>query len=239
MYRVMLVEDDARLAEHVVPAAVGECVAAAELAREVLAAYATTAFQLGGGPGGDQWSSGSPWDALRKAGRRLRAALLRHVGVSGGVHACGSAELLEVLVASDLQRLLGDEYLYFYDAISPIVDASSLEMDRGFFADRYGSGSGDYLNFPMTRHECEEFLSALLSARVVPAREFEEERYFESCLPVEVLASRGPETLLFGPMRPVGLRDPRTGEVPHAVVQLAREQASAAGSPRFLLGSTV
>ncbi len=137
-------------------------------------------------------------------------------------------------LAVALQRLLGQEHLYFYDAISPIVDASSLEMDRGFFADRYGSGPGDYLNFPMTRHECEEFLSALLSARVVPAREFEEERYFESCMPVEVLASRGPETLFFGPMRPVGLRDPRTGEVPHAVVQLRKENE--AGTMYNLVG---
>ncbi len=137
-------------------------------------------------------------------------------------------------IAEGIAALLGGMGLYFYDAISPIVDASSLEMDRGFFADRYGSGTGDYLNFPMTRTECEEFLSALLSARVVPARAFEEERYFESCMPVEVLARRGADTLLFGPMRPVGLRDPRTGEVPYAVVQLRKENE--AGTMYNLVG---
>jgi methylenetetrahydrofolate--tRNA-(uracil-5-)-methyltransferase len=146
--------------------------------------------------------------------------------------ACGP--IPSVAISESISALLGGMGLYFYDAISPIVDASSLEMDRGFFADRYGSGSGDYLNFPMTRHECEEFLSALLSARVVPARGFEEERYFESCMPVEVLARRGPETLLFGPMRPVGLRDPRTGEAPHAVVQLRKENE--AGTMYNLVG---
>jgi len=135
--------------------------------------------------------------------------------------ACGPIPSGEI--SGSISALLGGMGLYFYDAISPIVDASSLDTSRGFFADRYGSGPGDYLNFPMTRSEYEAFFAALLSARVVPAREFEEERHFESCMPVEVLARRGEETLLFGPMRPVGLRDPRTGKVPHAVVQLRRE----------------
>jgi methylenetetrahydrofolate--tRNA-(uracil-5-)-methyltransferase len=126
-------------------------------------------------------------------------------------------------ISESIRKLLGGTGLYFYDAISPIVDASSLDMREGFFADRYGSGAGDYLNFPMTRFQYESFLSALLSARVVPLREFEEERYFESCMPIEVLARRGQETLLFGPLRPVGFRNPRTGMVPHAVVQLRKE----------------
>ncbi len=126
-------------------------------------------------------------------------------------------------LSESVQALVGGSGLYFYDAISPIVDASSLDMSRGYFADRYGSGLGDYLNFPMTESQYEAFYSALTSARVVPAREFEEERYFESCLPIEVLARRGRDTLLFGPLRPVGLRDPRTGTVPYAVVQLRKE----------------
>ncbi len=135
--------------------------------------------------------------------------------------ACGPIPSEEI--SGSISALLGGAGLYFYDAISPIVDASSLDMDRGYFADRYGSGSGDYLNFPMTRPEWEEFFAALVSAPVVPTRAFEEERYFESCMPIEVLARRGEETLLFGPMRPVGLRDPRTGRIPYAVVQLRRE----------------
>lgn len=146
--------------------------------------------------------------------------------------ACGpipSGGILESIGA-----LLGGTGLYFYDAISPIVDASSLEMDRGFFADRYGSGTGDYLNFPLTRPEWEAFFNALVAAQVVPARDFEGERYFESCIPIEVLARRGEETLLFGPMRPVGLRDPRTGKIPHAVVQLRKENE--AGTMYNLVG---
>ncbi len=126
-------------------------------------------------------------------------------------------------ISEGIQALVGGSGLYFYDAISPIVDASSLDMNQGYFADRYGSGFGDYLNFPMTQTQYEAFYSALTAARVVPAREFEEERYFESCLPVEVLARRGRDTLLFGPLRPVGLRDPRTGNVPYAVLQLRKE----------------
>lgn len=137
-------------------------------------------------------------------------------------------------ISESIGALLGGTGLYFYDAISPIVDASSLHMDRGFFADRYGSGTGDYLNFPMTRPEWEEFFTALVAAEVVPARDFETERYFESCMPIEVLARRGEETLLFGPMRPVGLRDPRTGRIPHAVVQLRKENE--AGTMYNLVG---
>jgi len=146
--------------------------------------------------------------------------------------ACGP--IPSAAIAGSIGGLAGGSGLSFYDAISPIVDAFSLDMSRGFFADRYGSGSGDYLNFPMTQDQYEAFLSALLSARVVPARKFEEERHFESCMPVEVLARRGPETLLFGPLRPVGLRDPRTGKIPHAVVQLRKENE--AGTMYNLVG---
>ncbi|MBI5418778.1 MAG: methylenetetrahydrofolate--tRNA-(uracil(54)-C(5))-methyltransferase (FADH(2)-oxidizing) TrmFO [Deltaproteobacteria bacterium] len=146
--------------------------------------------------------------------------------------ACGP--LPSEALSSSIRSLLGDGGYYFYDAISPIVDASTIDMDSGFFADRYGAGARDYLNLPMTREQYEVFLSALLSARVVPPREFEEERYFESCMPIETIARRGPETLLFGPMRPVGLRDPRTGKIPHAVVQLRKENA--AGTMLNLVG---
>ena len=146
--------------------------------------------------------------------------------------ACGP--IPSAAISESIRALAGGSGLFFYDAISPIVDASSLDANRGFFADRYGSGSGDYLNFPMTQVQYEAFLSALMSARVVPAREFEEERHFESCMPVEDLARRGPETLLFGPMRPVGLRDPRTGKIPYAVVQLRKENE--AGTMYNLVG---
>ena len=148
------------------------------------------------------------------------------------VLACGP--LPSDALAASIADLLGDDGLYFYDAISPIVDAATVDPDAGFFADRYGAGAGDYLNLPMDRERYEAFLAALVSARVVPARDFEQERYFESCMPIEVIARRGPETLLFGPLRPVGLRDPRTGRTPCAVVQLRKENA--AGTMYNLVG---
>ena len=105
------------------------------------------------------------------------------------------------------------------------MDAGTIDPGASFVADRYGVGTGDYLNLPMDRERYEAFLSALLTAKTVALRAFEEPRYFEGCMPVEEIARRGPDTLLFGPLRPVGLRDPRTGRIPHAVVQLRKENA--------------
>ncbi|MHB8832776.1 MAG: methylenetetrahydrofolate--tRNA-(uracil(54)-C(5))-methyltransferase (FADH(2)-oxidizing) TrmFO [Desulfobacteria bacterium] len=146
--------------------------------------------------------------------------------------ACGP--LASDAVASAIRDLLGDDGFYFYDAISPIVDAETIDPEASFVADRYGVGTGDYLNLPMDRERYEAFLSALLTAKTVPLRAFEEPRYFEGCMPVEEIARRGPDTLLFGPLRPVGLRDPRTGTIPHAVVQLRKENA--AGTMYNLVG---
>ena len=146
--------------------------------------------------------------------------------------ACGP--LPSDALSASIGSFLGDAGYYFYDAISPIVDASTIDMEAAFPADRYGAGEGDYLNLPMTREQYDAFLPALLSARTVPLREFEEERYFESCMPLETMARRGPETLLYGPLRPVGLRDPRTGKTPHAVVQLRKENT--AGTMLNLVG---
>jgi methylenetetrahydrofolate--tRNA-(uracil-5-)-methyltransferase len=118
------------------------------------------------------------------------------------VLACGP--LAPEPITSAIRGLLGDGGFYFYDAISPIVDGGTVGLEAGYVADRYGAGTGDYLNLPMDRERYEAFLSALLSAKTVPLREFEEPRYFEGCMPVEEIARRGPETLLFGPLRPVG-----------------------------------
>jgi methylenetetrahydrofolate--tRNA-(uracil-5-)-methyltransferase len=137
--------------------------------------------------------------------------------------ACGP--LASDAITSAIRDVLGDEGFYFYDAISPIVDAGTIDPEASFVADRYGVGTGDYLNLPMDRERYEAFLSALVTAKTVALRAFEEPRYFEGCMPVEEIARRGPETLLFGPLRPVGLRDPRTGRIPHAVVQLRKENA--------------
>ena len=126
-------------------------------------------------------------------------------------------------LAGSLQRLTGTESLAFYDSISPIVDADTLNMERIFRASRYGKGGDDYLNCAMTQDEYRTFYDALMSAETVQAHEFEDVKYFESCLPIEELARRGLDTLRFGPMRPVGFTDPRTGRRPYALVQLRAE----------------
>ncbi len=126
-------------------------------------------------------------------------------------------------LARDLQRLLGEESLYFYDALSPIVYADSIDHDVAFRASRYDEGEGDYLNLPLSQAEYEAFIDQLLAAETVPLRKFEASLYFEGCLPIEETARRGRMTLAYGPMKPVGLRDPRTGKQPYAVVQLRQE----------------
>jgi methylenetetrahydrofolate--tRNA-(uracil-5-)-methyltransferase len=126
-------------------------------------------------------------------------------------------------LARDVRRLLGDDALYFYDAISPIVYADSIDHAVAFRASRWEAGEGDYLNLPLDRARYERFVEDLLAAETVPLHPFEAALYFEACLPIEEMARRGRDTLAFGPMRPVGLRDPRSGERPFAVVQLRQE----------------
>ncbi len=126
-------------------------------------------------------------------------------------------------LALELEQLLGDEYLYFYDALSPILYADSLDYQVAFRASRYEEGEGDYLNIPLSRQEYGDFVQALRDAETVPLHPFEAKLYFEGCLPIEEMARRGEKTLAFGPLKPVGLRDPRTGRRPHAVLQLRQE----------------
>ena len=118
-------------------------------------------------------------------------------------------------------------HLYFYDSISPIVEADSIDMDRVYMAARYDKGSADYINCPMSREEYDQFYDALLAAQSVEERDWEKLNYFESCLPIEEIARRGRDTLRFGPMKPVGLIDPRNGRRPYAVVQLRQENLRA------------
>ncbi|HET8934669.1 MAG TPA: methylenetetrahydrofolate--tRNA-(uracil(54)-C(5))-methyltransferase (FADH(2)-oxidizing) TrmFO [Polyangiales bacterium] len=130
-------------------------------------------------------------------------------------------------LAADLARAIGAEHLAYYDSIAPIVAADSIDWSRVFRASRYDKGGDDaYVNCPFDRAEYEAFVAALLAAEKVAPRAFEEVRYFEGCLPVEVMAERGVRTLAFGPMKPVGLTDPRTGRWPYAVVQLRCEDAA-------------
>jgi methylenetetrahydrofolate--tRNA-(uracil-5-)-methyltransferase len=139
-----------------------------------------------------------------------------------GVTIISTGPLTSKKMSDSIKDFLGEDNLYFYDAISPIVEADSLDMSKGFFGTRYGVGD-DYLNFPMTEEQFEIFYRELIEADRVSAHAFEDEAYFESCMPIEVIARRGKQTLLFGPMRPVGLSDPNTGKRPFCVVQLRRE----------------
>jgi methylenetetrahydrofolate--tRNA-(uracil-5-)-methyltransferase len=126
-------------------------------------------------------------------------------------------------ITSEITKITGENRLFFYDALAPIVTGESLDLNVLFSANRYMEGEGDYLNAPFTEAEFSDFLNALREADVVTPRAFEDQKYFEGCLPIEVMAERGPKTLLFGPMKPVGLIDPRTQRRAHAVAQLRRE----------------
>lgn len=128
-------------------------------------------------------------------------------------------------LSEEIRRITGSSHLYFYDSISPIIDAESINQESVFRASRYGRGEeeGDYLNCPLTEDEYNRFVEEILKAEKVETRDFEKALYFESCLPIEVMVERGKDTLRFGPMKPVGLIDPRTGKTPFAVVQLRKE----------------
>jgi methylenetetrahydrofolate--tRNA-(uracil-5-)-methyltransferase len=139
-------------------------------------------------------------------------------------------------LAAELQRLTGSDHLAFYDSISPIVDATSIDMSKVYFAARYDKGTADYINCPFTKDEYEQFMEALTTAEAVEAKDWEKFpvtgsaeklQYFEGCLPIEETARRGRDTLRFGPMKPVGLTDPKTGRWPYAVVQLRQENLRA------------
>jgi len=130
-------------------------------------------------------------------------------------------------LTADIMRFTGDDQLYFYDAIAPIVAADSIDMSVAFKAARYDKGGDDYINCPMDRERYELFVSELLNAKSVPLKRFEDTHWFESRLPIEEIARRGPETLRFGPMKPKGLRHPKTGEEPYACVQLRQENLMA------------
>jgi len=152
----------------------------------------------------------------------LRRDELREIPEEG-LALIATGPLTSDALAARLQALTGSENLAFYDAISPVVDAETLNMDRIFAASRYGKGGDDYLNCPFTEDEYRVFYEALEGAESVQAHEFENVQFFEACLPVEELGRRGYDTLRFGPMKPVGLVDPRTGRQPFAVVQLRPE----------------
>ncbi|HCZ8205270.1 TPA: methylenetetrahydrofolate--tRNA-(uracil(54)-C(5))-methyltransferase (FADH(2)-oxidizing) TrmFO [Staphylococcus aureus] len=129
-------------------------------------------------------------------------------------------------LAQEIVDITGKDQLYFYDAAAPIIEKESIDMDKVYLKSRYDKGEAAYLNCPMTEDEFNRFYDAVLEAEVAPVNSFEQEKYFEGCMPFEVMAERGRKTLLFGPMKPVGLEDPKTGKRPYAVVQLRQDDAA-------------
>lgn len=151
-----------------------------------------------------------------------------------GIVVVATGPLTSPALSKHLQDLTGEDYLYFYDAAAPIVEKESIDMSKVYLASRYDKGEAAYLNCPMTEEEFNRFYEALITAETAPIKEFEKEIYFEGCMPIEVMVKRGRQTVLFGPMKPVGLVNPHTGELPFAVVQL--RQDNAAGTLYNLVG---
>lgn len=143
-----------------------------------------------------------------------------------GITIMASGPLTSAAMASGIKQLTGEEYFYFYDAAAPIIEKESINMDKAYLKSRYDKGEAAYINCPMTEEEFNAFYNALVQAETVPLKEFEKEIFFEGCMPIEVMANRGIKTMLFGPLKPVGLEDPRTGKRPYAVVQLRQDDAA-------------
>ena len=145
-----------------------------------------------------------------------------------GIKIIASGPLTAGSLADEIKRLTGGDDFYFYDAAAPIVTVDSIDFGKAFKASRYGKGADDsYINCPMTREEYLAFRSELINAEKTKPHDFEQEIFFEGCLPVEILASRGEDTMRFGNLKPVGLTDPRTGQTPYAVVQLRQDNREA------------
>lgn len=147
--------------------------------------------------------------------------------IPDGIVVIATGPLTSPALSEELKRLTGEDYLYFYDAAAPIIEKESIDMSKVFMASRYDKGEAAYLNCPMTEEEFNRFYDELIAAEAVPLKEFEKEIFFEGCMPIEVMAKRGRQTMLFGPMKPVGLTDPHTGKKPYAVVQLRQDNGAA------------
>jgi methylenetetrahydrofolate--tRNA-(uracil-5-)-methyltransferase len=158
---------------------------------------------------------------------RVRREEVTNVDEDSGITIVATGPLTSDALSRDIARLCDSAHLFFYDSISPIVEADSIDMSRVYLAARYDKGTPDYINCPMTKDEYDRFYDALVAAESAEQHDWENLNYFESCLPIEEIARRGRDTLRFGPMKPVGLRDPRTGQQPYAVVQLRQENLRA------------
>src|SRR6185312_10716541 len=158
--------------------------------------------------------------------RIIREEVTR-IDEENGITVVATGPLTSDALSREIARLSGSDHLSFYDSISPIVEADSIDQSRVYFAARYGKGTADYINCPFTKEEYDRFYDALIAAQSVEGHDWEKINYFEGCLPIEEIARRGRDTLRFGPMKPVGLQDPRTGRIPYAVVQLRSENLRA------------
>ena len=158
--------------------------------------------------------------------RLRRERLDRIPREDGAVTIVASGPLTDGALAEDIQKLAGEASFYFYDAAAPIVTLESIDMEKAYRASRYGKGEAAYINCPLTEEEYRAFWQALTTAETAELHAFEKPRFFEGCMPVEVMAARGESTLLFGPLKPVGLEHPGTGERPYAVVQLRQDNAA-------------
>ena len=146
-------------------------------------------------------------------------------GIPDGPCIMATGPLTDGKLAENIDNLFGGEPMHFYDAAAPIVSFASIDMESAYFASRYDKGTADYINCPMNKEQYLAFVEALKTAKEAPVHGFEDTAVFEGCMPVEVMARRGEDTLRYGPMKPVGLTDPRTGERPYAVVQLRADNA--------------
>ncbi|MBP2100322.1 FADH(2)-oxidizing methylenetetrahydrofolate--tRNA-(uracil(54)-C(5))-methyltransferase TrmFO [Enterococcus rivorum] len=144
-----------------------------------------------------------------------------------GITIIATGPLTSEPLAEEIKAFNGSDGFYFYDAAAPIIDKSTIDMDKVYLKSRYDKGEAAYLNCPMSEEEFNAFHEALVNAEVVPLKTFEKEKFFEGCMPIEVMAKRGIKTMLFGPMKPVGLEDPKTGKRPYAVIQLRQDNAAA------------
>ncbi len=143
-----------------------------------------------------------------------------------GIVVLATGPLTSASLAADLQKLTGEEYFYFYDAAAPIIEKDSIDMEKVYLASRYDKGEAAYLNCPMDEAEFDRFYEALVNAECAPTKDFEKEIFFEGCMPIEVMAKRGRDTMRYGPLKPVGLINPHTGKMPHAVIQLRQDNAA-------------
>jgi methylenetetrahydrofolate--tRNA-(uracil-5-)-methyltransferase len=157
----------------------------------------------------------------------IRREEVTKINEGDGYTIVATGPLTSDALSREVARLSGSDHLFFYDSISPIVEADSIDRERVYLAARYNKGTADYINCPFTKDEYDRFYDALLSAQAVEEKDWEKLNYFEGCLPIEEIARRGRDTLRFGPMKPVGLDDPRTGKWPYAVVQLRQENLRA------------